>query len=140
MVFGKKIRFRNFYVLKYKKDGMPFIKVGDIADDWSIEFALTHKMFAALDRIGDSKDEKVWNGAYALFLAWYGMMSIYDAEFYKGVHKLIGEWIESRTAPEESTDKEKEDEREIADMEEELENISHEEGEGNKGAADNAAE
>lgn len=139
MDFGKKIRFGNFEVLKYKKGDAPVVRVSDFGDSWAMEFSVNHKMFAALDRVEpDNEDEK--NSAQFMMIAWYAVSAIHDAQFIAGVHGLVEKWIDSAIAQEESTDEEKEEMVNMSEMEEEFNVIENEEGEGNQGAADSASE
>lgn len=123
MDFGKKNRVRNYFVLKYKKDGMPFIKVGDIAGSWSVEYAYTHMMFAVLEKMVDDNAEGAMT---ALITSWYGACSIFDSNFTKSIFDEIDGFVKRRADVSESTEEEKEQIDVISEMEEHLENLGKE--------------
>lgn len=123
MDFGKKKRVGNFSILKYNKDGVPFIKVSDIAGSWAIEFAMVHKMFAYIDSLEDSDDEQ-WKVLNILIVSWLGATSILNADFSKRVYEAIDLWAKENGDPTPSTEEELEEQRVLAEMEEEYNKLA----------------
>lgn len=117
MDFGKKKRVGNFVVLKYKKGETPVIRVNDAAGVWAVEFSFTHAMFAYIDSL---KDEKSWEPVHALFVMWFGVSSILNAQFVKDVYALIDEFVKREAKPTEPTQEEQEEEDALIAAEEQL--------------------
>lgn len=110
MEFGKKIRIGNFYLLKYLKQEVPYMKVGTISEIWSMEYGVTHGMFQLLDKA--TPDE--YAAIRSIITNMFSTASILDMQYTKDVAEATKRYLESR-----KSDISDEDDKKILESEKE---------------------
>lgn len=126
LLFGKKVRVGNFYVMKYNRTlsgsqlgelrkeypaellkglgraGIPMLKISTAAEDWSVSYAFTHTVFQYIDALADddgnlSEDDEL--SLYNLVLLFFADTTIVpDREYFEGKQRLFHEMIERRSS------------------------------------------
>lgn len=120
------MRVGNFYLLKYsralsKKElkelregfpealtkdlgraSIPMLRVGSLAEDWSIHYAYTHTVFKYIDEVvGDDgeMDAQTETGLYHLLLMFFADTTIVpDQEYFEGKRALFEQMLKRRSA------------------------------------------
>ena len=90
MEFGKKIIIGNFYLLKFLKQEVPYIKVGTVSEIWSMEYGVNHNMFRTLD----NAVEEEFPALSVIINNVFATASIIDLEYSKDVAMAINKYID----------------------------------------------
>lgn len=87
---GKKIQIHNFIVDKKEVDGVSYIKVGTLGDDWSVCYKEGSMMFMVIDSLSDDGHDAF----HTIITALYGACSVIDKQFTDGLYALLDAYFE----------------------------------------------
>lgn len=124
MDFGK-TQVGNITILKYKKDGIPFIKASTVCGDFSIEYSAGSIMFVLLDSV--PIEDRVDNLPMLMLRNTQYVGNCIDAKLQVDVLKAVGDALDRADAKPISDEEDAkiiEEERQMYEMKKEMEEAS----------------
>lgn len=124
MDFGK-TQVGNITILKYKKDGVPFIKASTVGGDFSIEYSAGSIMFVLLDSV--PIEDRVDNLPMLMLRNTQYVGNCIDAKLQVDVLKAVGDALDRADAKPISDEEDAkiiEEERQMYEMKKEMEEAS----------------
>lgn len=108
MEYGKKIRVGNYFLLKYKKSGFTFIKVGDIGGVFGFEVREDSQMYHLYDEVDMDIEGNELRAIHSVIENAFGAITLVDVEFQHDVRVAITEYLKRVKHSDIDLEKEKE--------------------------------